>query len=162
MKKLAGLLLLFCLYTQAQSQAPGRMFAAYKATSVSAAAEKITIQQPTSGDRFVRFMGAYVYCSVACTVTLSRNGTAATSTTLTQVALNPSHPNVITSAVNVYSSSNVGAGTTISAYDLSAGSTLVLDLKDMVLTGNVATTNLSLGTNSITGNVKIGITWMEQ
>lgn len=70
MKKLA--LLLACGILSATDTT--RVYYIYRA--VSGTANKITIRQPSSGARPLRFESAWVKCEgVACTVTISKNGT---------------------------------------------------------------------------------------
>ncbi len=79
-------------------------FTVRKNTVLTAAAEVITLQQPATGSKTVNFIGFYIDCSVACTVTLERNGAAATSTALTVNNINPNEPTI---AGIAWSSSNV-------------------------------------------------------
>lgn len=133
-------------------------YMAVKETSLSSAAEKITIQQPSPTSRNVSFESADVYCSVACIITIQQNGTAATATSLAVLALNESAPGTTVA----FSSSNVGTGTTGKSYYIPAGGTLVLDLSSIfLLRGGATGNNFSIGTNSITGTVRIQIQWIE-
>src|SRR5690242_4256563 len=81
-------------------------FVAFKQTALAGTAEVITVQQPASGAKNVSFVAAYVDCSAVCTITLERDGTAATTTALTVVQVNPDF-NVAATA-NAFSASNVG------------------------------------------------------
>lgn len=134
-------------------------FLAFKSTVLSGTAETVTVQQPATGAKSVSFLDGWVYCSVACTVTLSRSGTAATTTTLTVVSLSQPTETAITAA---FHTSNVGAGTTLATYDLAAGQTLSLDMGSMAMIGSNTARNVSIGVSSITGTAKIGIKWREQ
>jgi hypothetical protein len=134
-------------------------FIATKSTALTATAEVITIQQPASSAKFVRFKGAYVACSVACTVTLERNGTAATSTTLAPVKANPQSATAATA--KAWSASNVGVGTVLSVYPIAAGGSIVIDLSDHVFNAASTAQNLTLRTNAITGTAYITIQWTE-
>src|SRR5574342_237649 len=98
--------LLLCVFCSVSAW--GQVFIATKQTSLSGAAEVITVQQPASNAKTVSFIGAYVDCSVACTITLERDGSAATATTLTPVALNSG-----TATATAWSGSDVGAGTVL-------------------------------------------------
>lgn len=124
-----------------------------KETSLSSATEKVTIHLATASEKTVRFTGATVYCSVACVVTLSRDGTAPTTTAGTAVALNTG-----TAGAVPYHASNVGSSTSIKKYNISAGTELSIDLSDK---GLVAGKNLSLATDSITGTARIFVQWQE-
>lgn len=128
-----------------------------KQTSLSGAAEVITVQQPATGSRQVSFKSAFVDCSVACTVTLERNGTAATATTLAVRNVNPGE--LAASAV-AFSSSNVGTGTVLGTASLVAGGAVIFDLTGINFAqGSVANNNLTIRTSSITGTVDISISF---
>jgi hypothetical protein len=126
-------------------------------TSLSASAETITVQLGSAVGvvRSVGFVTASVYCSVACEVTLERDGTLATTTAITPQKVNP-EDNVVTATA--YRSSNVGSGATIGRQILGAGALMVFDLHDVGLT---AGKNFSIKTDSITGTVVINIKWKE-
>lgn len=133
-------------------------YAATKATTLAAAAEVVTIQQPAATAATVRFVGVYLDCSVACTYTLERNGTAASATTLTTVSLNAGSA---ASKALAWSGSNAGAGTVLFRGSLPAGGGVTLNLSGIVLSGVGTTKNVTLRTNSITGDVKIDFRWTE-
>lgn len=125
--------------------------------SLTAAASVVTIQPPSSdAARTVRFVGAYVYCSVQCDVTLERDGSAATTTSMTVVGLNSSVP---ASKTLAFRSSNVGAGMALGKYTVPAGGTQVIDLGQLVLHGSGG--NVTLRTNSITGTARVAIQFSE-
>lgn len=122
-------------------------------TALTAAAEKITVQGTGTADA-VYFESADVYCSAACVVTFSRDGTAASTTALSPVAVG------IASSVapNAYRSSNVGSGTTGRSYNIAAGGTMSFDLSAWYLpAGAPSTKNYSIATDSITATVRINI-----
>ena len=136
-----------------------RHYEALKETALAAAAEVVTIQQPATGSRTVYFKEAYVYCSVACTFTVERDGVAAAGTALTVLLLHAGNP---ATAVTAWHTSNVGAGTTVSpTYALGAGDYIIIDLTRFVLVGDGTAKNLTVRTNSITGTVRIAIIWEE-
>lgn len=144
-----------------------KTFFVTKTTSLSGAAEVITVQHaapaagpPPTSAKTVQFISAYLYCSVACTVTLERNGTAATTTTLAIAAVNPKNLNVQTTTSTAYSSSNVGTGTVVSTYQIVAGGCISLDMTLSQLMSNVAD-NLTFRTNSITGTFQMQLMWYE-
>lgn len=134
--------------------------------SLSSATQKITIQLPTAtaGTR-VRLKAAKVYCSVACTATQERNGTAATATALTVNKHNPEATGTLT--VLAYRSSNVGsAAQTYTVDEIAAGQTLPLTLGPsaegdrvggVYLIGTTGAVNYSIGLASMTGNYRITI-----
>jgi hypothetical protein len=131
-----------------------QVFVIQKTTSLSGAAEVITVQQPTSNSKRVEFDRAYVDCSVACTVTLERTGTPATTTTLAPLNINTGETAI---SVKAFSSSNVGTGTVLSVISLGAGSSVVIDMSLMRFEKGTNTTNLTLRTSAITGTVDITI-----
>jgi hypothetical protein len=136
-------------------------YTASQTTSLSAAAEVVTLQAPGSAGtipaKLIHLNAAAISCSVACTVTLERDGTAASTTALTPQAVNREAPAAIALA---YHASNVGVGTVVAQYPIAAGGTLTLDLADKFLW--TAQENLTLRTNSITGTVYINVKWSEQ
>lgn len=131
-------------------------YTATRTSTLTSSAEVITIQQPATPLRKLQFQGAAIYCSVACDLTVERDGTAATGTALAASAVNPLYR---ASTVSAYRSSDVGAGTTLATYTISAGGTLSLDLADKFLIG--AGENFTLRTASITGTVRITVQWKE-
>lgn len=135
-------------------------YALIKNTTLAGAAEKITIQQPASGAKRVRILSVTAYSSVAATVTLSRDGTAATTTALAPVPVSGYGP---TSTVSGFHTSNVGSGTTISIpYRIAAGSTIVIDMAGVDLSGSGTTKNFTVTTSSVTGDVSLQILWREE
>lgn len=152
----AILALVLVLCAGAQDRA--NRYIAEKETSLSAAAETVTIQTPTSAGKTVVFEGAWVYCSVACTFTLSQNGTAATTTTL---AIRPVNVSPASKAVG-FSSSNVGAGQLLATYSVAAGQTYPITLSTVWLEHNSTANNLSIATSSITGTARITIQFTEK
>ncbi len=157
MKRLLSLLACIALASSLAAQQPKReRFSAYKATTLSGAAEVVTIQQPAASARDVFFEYAILYCSVVCTIELEIDGTAATSTTLTPIV-----ETYGTATATAWSGSNVGNGTTLYEYNLAAGETITVDLTGQFMEGNGTANNLSFRTNSITGDAKIGVFWWE-
>lgn len=135
-------------------------FTATKTTSLSAAAEVITVQHTANDRKTVVFKGASLYCSVSCTITLERDGTAASTTVFSAVNTNPSNLNVKAATSVAYSSSNVGVGTVLTSYAIGSGGTFSIDLTNMILPSSTAA-NLTFRTNSITGTVIITVLWYE-
>lgn len=105
------------------------------ARTTAGTSEKVTLHLPTaSSNRTVRLVGVMVYCATACTAPLSRDGTAPTVTAATATKLNAS---AATPAVVPYNASDVGSGTAIKTYRISAGQDLVIDLSQKtMLPGN--------------------------
>jgi imidazole glycerol phosphate synthase subunit HisF len=134
-------------------------YSAYKSTALTSAAETITVQQPAVGSaRRLSMKAASVYCSVSCTVTLKRSGTAATSTTL---ATTPASPDYAASTATAWSASNVGSGTTLLTWVLAAGTAQGFDLTGIEFLAGGTSQNFSVGTSSITGTATIKIDWTE-
>lgn len=155
-KLLPILTFLSSLFAQSQANKEAQ-YIATKETTLTSAAEKVTVQQPITGAKVVIFRYAKVYCSVACVATLSFNGTAATTTTLAPVALN----HTAAGTAVAFSSSNAGAGTTVDVYRVPAGE-YVIDLSDFYMDATGTAYNLSIGTDSITGTARITIKYLEK
>lgn len=157
-------LLLAALLTFAQSYDPQTdpfqiRYQANRDSSLSGAAETITIQGTGSADA-VYFEDVDIYCSADTVITFKRNGTAATGTALTltgPVGTRSGNP------PNAYRSSNVGSGTTLKNYTLKADSTLHFSLRDWYIPANApSTVNYSIGTDSITATCRFHITFRLQ
>jgi len=139
-------------------------YAAFKETVLAAGAEVLTIQQPVGSSKTAYLDAAYIFSTVAVVVTLEKKGTAATTTTLTPVALNNwASGTEPTPSVAAFSASNVGSGTTISKYSLTANTSVTVDLTGVVLGSRGATTrNLTLRTTAVTGTVYLLFKWRER
>jgi len=156
---LIGLLALLAFTASAQ-QTPNAYSATTGNVTLSGAGTKFTIQQPATNAKQVSLVAAVVQCSVACDVTQSQNGTAATATAGTVNALLPIGPAAI---ATVWTASNVGAGTPAGGIlSLAAGEHQTLDLTLMHM-GNTGTgTNYTIAISSITGTANITLYWSEQ
>lgn len=132
-------------------------YTAYREASLSAAAEAVTIQQPASPTRTAYITGAWIYCSVACVVTLEHSGSAATTTSFTPTAATPG---IGASTIMAFHTSNVGSGTVVSKYDLGAGETKSLAMTAVL--PMVANSNMTFRIASITGSVRITWMWNER
>lgn len=135
--------------------------AAYTASLITAASV-VTVQtaaaSSTTEHNAVSFVGAYVDCSVACTFTLEINGTPATTTSLALSSL--STPST-TPSCTAWSASNVGVGTVLGTYSLTAGKSIALDLSTILFNQGTNLSNLTIRTNSITGTVHTVIQFTE-
>lgn len=134
-------------------------YSASQTTTLSAAAEIVTIQAPATQaamTKLIQMKGVAVVCSVACTVSLERDGTAATSTSLTTNPILNGEP---ASTATAWHSSNVGTGTVLSQYQIAAGGTLNLDLTNKWM--GTPGQNVTIRTSSITGTVNINFMWIE-
>jgi hypothetical protein len=156
MKKL--LTLFVCLAGLAVAQV-GRDYAVSYSKSLSAAADAVTIQQPATGSKVVRFSGAYVYCSAACQITIERDGTAATATAATVVPIRTVTPVAVTTA---FVASNVGTGTVLGTYNIPAGGPQTFDLSRAGLYGDGTSKNLTVRIASMTGTINVVIQFTEQ
>jgi hypothetical protein len=139
-------------------------YSASKATSLSGAAEVITIQGNGSSDpafnrltKVIALTSFDASCSVACSITLERDGTAATTTTLTPATLNAASP--VATAL-AFSASNVGTGTVLAQYNVAAGGVLFVSLAGKEL--RTGAQNLTVRTSSITGTVTVNLQWSER
>lgn len=135
-----------------------RIYIGTCSVTVASAATACTIQQPPAGANNVRLMYAQVYCSVACTITQERNGTAATATSQTVKRVNPDRTDAITAAI--FASSDVGVGTVFVTKTLTSGTTII-KLDGIYLLGSGNTKNYTIRTASMTGDVAIAFEWEE-
>ena len=135
-----------------------------KTTSLSGAAEIITVQGVSANSanataataNLIAFQSASVTCSAACTFTVERDGTPATTTSQVPTGIDAQYP---ASTATAYNTSNVGSGTVLSAYQLPAAGTITLNL--MGKTIRTGGSNFSIRTNSITATVNINIQYAE-
>lgn len=156
-KKLNLFLLLFVGIVFSQNLSP--KYIVYKETTLSSAAEVITIQQPATGAKIVNVTDAYIYCSVACNPTVEINGTPATTTSLAVIAGGSLQQ---PSAVTAWSGSNVGVGTVVSKIPVPAGTAFPLDMTGLQLSGPGTSKNITIRTDAITGTVRIQFRILEQ
>lgn len=135
-------------------------YAVKRDVTLSSASSAVTVQQPATGSRVAQFVNAYVYCAVACEITIERNGAAASSTAATIDRHNPE--TTVASAAQAFHTSNVGAASSsIGPILLAAGGGQVLDLSSYQMRGDGTGSNLTVRTNVISGRVVIIIRWME-
>jgi len=118
---------------------------------LSSASTALTLQVTSTTNRTIILVGAYVYCSAACTLTIEKSGTAATATAIAPVKLNSASSDPVAS---VFKNSDVGVGSVIGTYTISAGSGVGIDLSSVVLPKKVAD-NLTLRIGSMTGTVNL-------
>lgn len=128
-------------------------------SDLTATARGLTIQQPATPTRIIRFIDAKVYCENECVVIQKRDGTAATATSSTVREINDP---VQTATATIWTQSDVGAGTTITTDVVPASSILVFDLSPYVLDGTTNANNFTMSTDAITGRVIISIRFREQ
>ena len=153
---LAGMFLL----AAGLAQTPGGRYSATTGdVALVAASTTLTIQQPTTPVRPLRFELATIYCSVACNVNQSQNGTAATATAGT---LTPISPYNQAATGRVFTASNVGAGTAIGGIlHLQALQMVTLDLSQVVVPTQAAA-NYSITVSAITGTANISVIEVER
>lgn len=163
MKRLCAVVALLATLTMSagaqKARRNNKFFVFDNCASLSAAACDVTVQQPASGSTWVSFEVAQVYCSVACVVTISRDGTAASTTAATEVSLNGG----VTATATAFIDSNAGAGTTIITMELAAGETVAIGLDGLFLEDDDSTANnLTVQTDAITGDASIYVRWREE
>jgi hypothetical protein len=139
----------------AQNTPAPASFMATRSSSLSGSTEVITIQTASTATKMLHFRGVAISCSVACTATIERDGTAATATSFSIVPINQRYP---ASVATAYRSSDVGSGTVLAVYDISAGGLLPIDLTDKYLYPGE---NLTVRISSITGTARITFQWEE-
>lgn len=123
----------------------------------SSSACVVTVQQPASGAKRVKLIGAKVYSSAATTVTQERNGTAATATAATVGKVNDT-ASTPAAVVAAFTASDVGVGTVITKDNVAAGATLSFDMTNVFLMGDGTTKNYTFRTGTIaSGTVYITI-----
>jgi hypothetical protein len=142
--------LLLCVCSEAlQAQLTGQRADHYQFISTTSGAGAVTIQQPATGARRITFgdstvAGLTAYCASAQTLTLSWNGTAATTTAGSEAKLAGT---ANASGVTVWTASNVGTGTVGAVLHVPAATDYPISLSWFVLQGNSTGTNLTATTN---------------
>lgn len=130
--------------------------------SQSGATYAATIQQPATGQQQVYLDQIVVYCSVACTVTQSAYGTAATATAGTVTPILPSQSSAPLTTT-FFTASNVGSGTQQGGIiNLPAGATVTLCLSQacgnpaqVLLPTSGTSANYSVTISAITGTSNV-------
>lgn len=125
-----------------------------------AAGTKFTIQQPATNANSVQLEAATVYCSAACDLTQSQNGTAASTTAGT---VNLLLPFGIPALATVWTASNVGNGTASGGIlHLAAAERVTLDMSKVSMGNTGTATNYTWVISSITGTANITVFWSEK
>ena len=150
------------IHAQVSATSPTNTFTASRQHSPSGSAVVVTLQQPAASSHIVEPLWAKVYSTVAISVEIERDGTAATATAETEVNTS-SAGTVLTGAATVFYDSDAGNGTTVDTYDLAAKETIWINLKDynLKLIGDGTTNNITLRSDSVTGTVRLTISWRE-
>lgn len=121
---------------------------------------KLTIQQPAANAKQVWLEAATVYCSVACDLTMSQNGAAATATAGTANLLLPFG---VPAIATVWTGSNVGNGTAAGGIlHLAAAERITLDVSQIKMGNTGTATNYTFVISSITGTANIALFWSER
>jgi hypothetical protein len=129
--------------------------------ALSGAGATATLQRASGTTKSITLDTATVYCSVACTITQSQNGTAASSTAGSIRGVNPSSG--AASSATFWTASNVGAGTSIGApITCDAACTVSIDLSKVIIPAGTTNFNYSITISSITGNYSIGFMHKER
>lgn len=161
MKKLVSVTLLVFLTVVAvlaQGGPAPRRYSAYVSKVLSGASTALTVQQPATGATIVTFKDAWVYSSASCDISITKGGTAATTTAGTAYANSSHFP---AAAAKVLTDSDVGAGTTRVTVTLNA-SDKAFDLTGYELQGVAQTENLTLKTGTCTATVRLLLVWEER
>lgn len=136
-------------------------------STLSSTARSVTIQMPaaiTTSVNTVRGMIFSVSSENACDVIVSRDGTAATATAGTAVAvssLTPQGQTTDAATATVWTQSNAGAGTTLSVVPIPAGVPVAFDIGDIRLQGAGTAKNFTIKTSAVSGRVVIQVKWQE-
>ena len=121
-------------------------------------AEAITIQQPASGGRRLWMEIINIHCTVAADVDLESNGTAATATTMTVLAVMPD----FTPTATAWSGSDVGVGRKIDEFNVAAGDPgLSVNVEGLYMQGSSTATNYTIRSDC-TGTGSYYIRWREE
>ncbi len=152
---------------QLHAQTTVRWVATTGDVSLSSAATAATVQQVAvaSGASLAYVDQAVVYCSVACSLTIAANGTAASTTAGTITPLAPTPLNVPV-PLTFWTASNVGTGTAQGGIiHIPAGATVTLCLSPAcgaagqisLAPGGGTGANLTFSIASITGTANITV-----
>jgi hypothetical protein len=128
-------------------------------TFSGAGAKVITVQQQASDAKNVRGSMATIEMAADCALTVETNGTAATATAATATAPRPQTS--LPPAVDVFTASDVGAGTVHTNWTARANVPLPLNLEDIELKGDGTGTNFSIRTADCDTAGTINLKWEE-
>jgi hypothetical protein len=131
--------------------------------SLSGAGTAATIQQPSTCNttpgscQQVIGIKATVQCSVACTVTRTKDGTVASATSAqSSIVQSPAQPQgTVTPLMKFFTASNASGGTTIDVVNVPAGGMQTYDLSDVFMPANGASQTYTISVSSITGTANI-------
>ncbi len=138
-----------------------RQYVASETIALSGAAASLTVQAADpaveANHASILFMSANLKCDVDAEMIISVDGTAATATpgTATPVGLHRT-----AALADVFTDSDVGAGTVVGSQNVTADKSGVFDLAGQSLDNGAATTqNLSLKTDVLTATCTLRIIW---
>lgn len=154
MKRLIALLVSTCACALAQD------YVVTRDVTLASSADAVTIQQPSSNSRVVRGAKVFIRCIAACDVTIEREGTAATTSAVTPVAVNPSTSNA--AHVTAFVASDVGVGTVVARDSIPANGFTIFDMSKVTLNGSGTSKNFTIRIASMTGRVIYDIFFSEQ
>jgi hypothetical protein len=157
-KTMMAFLLAALLVGDAQTSYP--KFTAFRESTKSAAAEVITVQLPKDSVKRAEFLDISIWSSATIDVTIEINGSAATATSFQPYPLNNRSAGAVATP---YHGSNSTAGQVIDKFTLDSGSTLWLDISDIVLSNGMTTPqNIVIRTTAFTGTARFKVTWQER
>ncbi len=138
----------------AQQLGPTNFTATTGDITLTASSTTATIQTAATNPEQIHMNEAMVFCSVACSVSQSQNGQAATATQGTIIALIPGPFNPF--QTTFWTPSNVGGGTTVGGIiHVPAGGTILIDLSAIHFGNGGTNQNYSVTVGSITGVANI-------
>ena len=136
-----------------------QFFHATQSLTLSAAGTVFTLQVPTKTSKRVYPRAVVLECSVDCTVSQDRNGSAGTGTAVTAVSLNSD----ATPAAAFLTSSTAGTGAALVPLTVKAGVQVTVDMSYTVFARGLSTVqNHNWRVSSITGTVRATVIWAEK
>jgi hypothetical protein len=158
MKKLLMLLALsVCAFAQQYNMTDSRSFAS--------AAAVWTVQLAANANRSIQFLEGSVSCpngAAQCEVTIERDGTTATGTSIACAKINPSSTNT-NADPSCFANSTSTGGTIISNFSVPGGSTQSFDLARLFFTRGIPTIqNLTVRIATANGVAKINVLFEQQ
>ncbi len=150
---------LLALLPGAIAQSTQKQYVAHEEVTLVATAAALTVQAFGPTTPSIEFVSASVQCDVAAIVTVVIDGSAATTTAGTAVPVGRGRSAAVG---KVFTASNVGAGVDIMEFAIVADSIGSVGLTGVSIDSSAATSqNLTLKTNSITGDCDLWIVWRE-
>ena len=126
--------------------------------TLSGSAAKWTLQVPANSDKRAYIVGVTLWCSVACDIIQTSNGSAATATVKAGIALNlPT-----TSGATFYFGSDSTGGSALDPISIPAASSTGFTSRIVLAKGQPTAQNYTFATSSITGTARIHLIWAEK